>query len=203
MASPDGISWLSKTTSEANNLHACPFAFLICSANRVKTKNQRIATLDFADRNQKGQTFKKAKAPVADTGCRSDHAYRTGAESGFKFTDGKPPQWAWNASSAQHFISEFGLLVVDGAIRNSVSASPLSKRGRTAIGVTKAGEFVVYVVTDNETYARRKTAKELANKMLSLGCTHAVNLDGGGSSQVADNTGVYTSGRYVPGFLCI
>lgn len=122
---------------------------------------------------------------------------------GFQFTDGRPPQWAWNAASAQHFISEFGLLVVDGQIRNSVSASPLSKRGRTAIGITGKGEFVVYVVTDNETYARRKTAKELANKMLSLGCTHAVNLDGGGSSQVADNTGVYTSGRYVPGFLCI
>ena len=41
-------------------------------------------------------------------------------------------------------------------------------------------------------YARRKTAKEPANKMLSLGCTHAINLDGGGSSQVADSTGVYS-----------
>lgn len=135
--------------------------------------------------------------------CDHQQCGKGAALWGFRFEDGKAPAWAWNAISAQNFVSEFGLLVVDGKIRNSVSASPLARRGRTAIGITKAGDFVVYVVTDNEAYSKRKTAKALAEKMLSLGCTYAINLDGGGSSQVADRTGVYTSGRLVPGFIAV
>lgn len=121
---------------------------------------------------------------------------------GFRF-EGNTAKIAWTGSGASNFISEFGLLVIDGAVRCSVTASAGARRGRTAIGITADNKFVVYVVTDNEKYAVKKTAKQLANKMLALGCTQAINLDGGGSSQVADHTGIYTSGRYVPGFICI
>lgn len=122
---------------------------------------------------------------------------------GLRFDDGYPPQWSWGGTGAQNFISEFGLLVVDGKIRNSVSASPKAKRGRTAIGVTPAGEFVIYVVLDTAKRSEKKTAKELAEKMLALGCKYAINLDGGGSSQISDKTGIHTAGRNVPGFVCV
>lgn len=121
---------------------------------------------------------------------------------GFRF-DKNIPKLAWEVGDAKQFISEFGLLVSNGQIANSVKASAHTKRGRTAIGITADNEFVIYVITDNEKYSVKKTAKELANKMLSLGCHQAINLDGGGSSQVADRTGVYTSGRLVAGFICV
>ena len=90
----------------------------------------------------------------------------SGANSwGLRFDDGYPPQWSWGGTGAQNFISEFGLLVVDGKIRNSVSASPKAKRGRTAIGVTPSGEFVIYVVLDTAKRSEKKTAKELAEKI--------------------------------------
>ena len=126
----------------------------------------------------------------------------TDGKRGFRF-DGGAARLAWSGTGAKHFISEFGLLVVDGAVRCSVYASANSRRGRTAIGITANNEFVVYVVTDTEKYAAKKTAKQLAQKMLDLGCVQAINLDGGGSSQIADKTGVYTAGRLVPGFICI
>jgi hypothetical protein len=121
---------------------------------------------------------------------------------GFSF-ERNTAKLAWNCAGASNFISEYGLLVVNGEVNCSVTASAGSRRGRTAIGITDDNKFVVYVVTDDEKYAVKKTAKQLANKMLALGCVQAINLDGGGSSQVADNTGLYTSGRYVPGFICI
>ena len=129
--------------------------------------------------------------------CGKDDGLR-----GFRF-DGGAAKLAWDGTGAKHFISEFGLLVVDGTIRCSVYASANSRRGRTAIGITANNELVVYVVTDNESYAAKKTGKQLAEKMLALGCVQAINLDGGGSSQIADKTGAYTAGRYVPGFICI
>lgn len=121
---------------------------------------------------------------------------------GFRF-DGGEARIAWSGASAPNFISEYGLLVVDGAVHCSVSASKHIRRGRTALGTTISDELVVYVVTDNEKHAAKKTGQQLAEKMKSLGCIQAINLDGGGSSQVADHTGVYTAGRLVPGFICI
>lgn len=121
---------------------------------------------------------------------------------GFRF-DGGEARIAWSGVGAQNFISEFGLLVVGGAVHCSVPASAHVRRGRTALGVTIADELVIYVVTDDEKYAARKTGKQLAEKMKALGCVQAINLDGGGSSQVADHTGAYHTGRYVPGFICI
>lgn len=130
-----------------------------------------------------------------EEGCTDDRR-------GFRF-DGGEARIAWGGAGAQNYISEFGLLVVDGVVRCSVTASARTRRGRTAIGVTISDELVIYVVTDDEKLTAKKTGQQLAEKMKSLGCVQAINLDGGGSSQVADHTGAYTAGRYVPGFICI
>lgn len=134
--------------------------------------------------------------------CNGIQCGRDDGLRGFRF-DGGMARLAWSGVGAGHFVSEFGLLVSDGKVRCSVSASPNSRRGRTAIGYTEQGELVLYVVTDTECYAAKKTAKQLAEKMLSLGCVQAINLDGGGSSQIADKTGAYTAGRPVPGFIAV
>lgn len=55
---------------------------------------------------------------------------------------------------------------------------------RTAIGITPAGEWVLVVVDGRTEMAHSVglTLEELARLMHALGCVHAVNLDGGGSS---------------------
>ena len=134
--------------------------------------------------------------------CNGIERGYTDGKYGFRFDD-NTASLSKGGSGAQHYISEFGMLVMNGEIKCTVSASANTRRGRTAIGYTENNELVIYVVTDGEKYASKKTGKELAKKMLSLGCRHAINLDGGGSSQVADNTGIYASGRYVPGFVAV
>jgi hypothetical protein len=58
-----------------------------------------------------------------------------------------------------------------------------SKHPRTAIGFSAAKDFVYFVVVEGRhTGSVGVTTKELAQVMLYLGATDAINLDGGGSS---------------------
>ncbi|MCL1982691.1 MAG: S-layer homology domain-containing protein [Clostridiales bacterium] len=54
---------------------------------------------------------------------------------------------------------------------------------RTALGIKRDGSIVLYVVDGRQVmHSRGLNLVDLANHMLSLGCTDAFNLDGGGSS---------------------
>ncbi len=57
-----------------------------------------------------------------------------------------------------------------------------SRHPRTAAGMTKNGSLVLLVVDGRQATSRGATLKEIAQIMLDLGCTEALNLDGGGSS---------------------
>lgn len=85
------------------------------------------------------------------------------------------------------------LLIRDGVIRNTYEAelfdgptgiAPDSDQPRTAIGATSDGRIVLFVcegrqMTDG---VAGLLTEDVANVLLDLGCTQAVNLDGGGSS---------------------
>ena len=62
---------------------------------------------------------------------------------------------------------------------------------RTAIGYTKDNDLVLVAVDGREGSSIGLTLVELANLMHSLGCTNAINLDGGGS------TVMYVKGQIV------
>ncbi|MEZ4761958.1 MAG: phosphodiester glycosidase family protein [Calditrichia bacterium] len=57
---------------------------------------------------------------------------------------------------------------------------------RTAVGFT-ADNRVIMLVADgrSSTWSNGVSLPELANIMIELGCVEAMNLDGGGSSQMA------------------
>lgn len=61
-------------------------------------------------------------------------------------------------------------------------ASYTKRHPRTAIGYTSSGEAIICVVEGRSTLSRGVTLEELASLMIKLGCTDAMNLDGGGSS---------------------
>ncbi len=78
---------------------------------------------------------------------------------------------------------------------------------RTAIGMKADGTMMLIVVDgrgDTPTYNKGITLPELADLMISLGCVHAVNLDGGGSSTMfTDGENKITYGRGVSSSLLI
>ncbi|MGE4300603.1 MAG: phosphodiester glycosidase family protein [Victivallaceae bacterium] len=74
-------------------------------------------------------------------------------------------------------------------ITSDPSGVTLSRRSRTAAGVTSSRQKMYVVVVDELGTRYGVTCKELADYMLSLGCYEAINLDGGGSSTMW--TGAY------------
>lgn len=64
----------------------------------------------------------------------------------------------------------------------STSSFSTTRHPRTAAGITRNGSIILVVVDGRQVTSRGASLKELAQVMSNLGCTDAVNLDGGGSS---------------------
>ncbi len=101
------------------------------------------------------------------------------------------PKW----ENVQHIISGGPYLVKDNQIFIDMTAQKLQSIGgrnpRTAIGYTKENDLILAAVDGREGSSIGLTLGELANLMKSLGCTNAINLDGGGS------TVMYVNGQIV------
>jgi exopolysaccharide biosynthesis protein len=101
------------------------------------------------------------------------------------------PKW----ENVKHIISGGPYLVKDKQIYIDMTAQKLQSIGgrnpRTAIGYTKDNDLVLVAVDGREGSSIGLTLKELATLMKDLGCTNAINLDGGGS------TVMYVNGQIV------
>lgn len=101
------------------------------------------------------------------------------------------PKW----DNVKHIISGGPYLVKDNQIFIDMTAQKLQSIGgrnpRTAIGYTKDNDLILVVADGREGSSIGLTLKELANLMKDLGCTNAINLDGGGS------TVMYVNGQIV------
>lgn len=60
--------------------------------------------------------------------------------------------------------------------------SMYARHPRTAVGITAKGKILLVTVDGRTSGSRGVTLEELAKLMQTLGCTHAMNLDGGGST---------------------
>ena len=101
------------------------------------------------------------------------------------------PKW----ENVQHIISGGPYLLKDNQIFIDMTAQKLQSIGgrnpRTAIGYTEDKDLVLVAVDGREGSSVGLTLVELAKFMKSLGCTNAINLDGGGS------TVMYVKGQIV------
>ena len=90
-------------------------------------------------------------------------------------------------AQARQIIAGSDILVRDGkrALDNR-SAFARNRHPRTAVGLADAGKTLVCVVVDGRDApaALGMSLDELSDLMLSLGCSDALNLDGGGSSEM-------------------
>lgn len=102
---------------------------------------------------------------------------------------------AFYQGNAQWAIGVPWTLVIDGAINYTYEKSklvelfshPTSRNPRTMIGQKADGTVVLVVVDGRKTTSLGMTIDQQAQFMLDLGCTLAVNLDGGGSSEMIVN----------------
>lgn len=91
----------------------------------------------------------------------------------------------WN--SAQNGLGSVGgRLIENGEVFSNFEKGSAP---RTAVGVTKEGKTIFYVVDGRQSgYSTGLSLEVLAERMAELGCVNAINLDGGGSTAIA---GVY------------
>lgn len=92
------------------------------------------------------------------------------------------PKW----ENVQHIISGGPYLLKDNQIFIDMTAQKLQSIGgrnpRTAIGYTEDKNLILVAVDGREGSSVGLTLVELAKLMKTLGCTNAINLDGGGST---------------------
>lgn len=101
------------------------------------------------------------------------------------------PKW----ENVQHIISGGPYLLRNNEIFIDLTAERLQSIGgrnpRTAIGYTEDNDLILVAVDGREGSSVGLTLLELAQYMKTLGCTNAINLDGGGS------TVMYVNGQIV------
>jgi len=103
-------------------------------------------------------------------------------------------QWdAYSAVGGGPLLVKDGKSLIDYSTNYELLQSDVYGNGvldpRTAVGYTANGKMILFVCDGRETgIAQGATLDELAELMIELGCTNALNLDGGGSSaMIASN----------------
>lgn len=141
----------------------------------------------FDTTNGGSTTFLKKDGTVV-TQTRSGFTwYRENAGFGLD-EDGNPviiqkPSAGWSSTSHPTMLASGPMLVMNGEeIEQVDKAFTQNRHPRTAIGLTDDNKLIAVVVDGRFSEAHGMSTPELAELMAELGCTSAMNLDGGGSS---------------------
>lgn len=105
-----------------------------------------------------------------------------------------------NMAKYDNFISSCNLIKQEKECSVDGIAWVAGARPRTAIGWKANGKMIIYVTNHNETVAT------VTKNLREAGCVDAINLDGGGSTQISTRNygSIYSpEGRKVQNYLCI
>lgn len=93
------------------------------------------------------------------------------------------PAGTYQVVAGSTIILKDGKATADAEVEGPFQST---KHPRTVAGIADGGKTLVLAVIDGRrpAYAIGMSLKELADLMLGLGCTDAINLDGGGSSEM-------------------
>lgn len=97
------------------------------------------------------------------------------------------PAGGWADDTTHPDILACGpMLIVDGVIPSAhlqaIGSHSTARHPRSAVGVTADSHLILLTVDGRTDLAAGMTCQELAEVMQQLGCTDALNLDGGGST---------------------
>jgi len=152
--------------------------------------NRLIEKPDFISN---GGLFNMTTGDTVTTTVDEGKLIKDGYGSYFGLKIFKDLSFKWEAykqnENIKDFIGASPSLIINGKIdiRNPLDASFMNgKHPRLALGSNDKYFFIV-AVDGRRLTAPGMTIRELAEFMLSLGCTNAINEDGGGSLQLAQN----------------
>lgn len=95
---------------------------------------------------------------------------------------GKPSS-GWQGLTEPVVLAGGPLLLLDGKeLTQLVVDFNTTRHPRTALGITADKKMIVVVVDGRSSQSQGLTIPQLSQLMTALGCTQAINLDGGGSS---------------------
>ncbi|MDM1295661.1 phosphodiester glycosidase family protein [Sphingobacterium sp. N143] len=93
------------------------------------------------------------------------------------------PVAGWNNLSSTAALAGGPLLIQDGKVLEQLNVDfNNSRHPRTAVGLTKDNKLIVAVIDGRSSQSQGVTIPQLGEIMAALGCTSALNFDGGGSS---------------------
>lgn len=136
------------------------------------------------------------------------------------FPDGRLTVHRYNEFTAQDYIDQgatdvlaFGpILIKDGEINGDVYTNFKYEEPRNALGVIEPGHYVGMLVEGRMNHSDGCGLRFMAEKLKELGCTDAMNLDGGGTAamvfmgesvQMGNDGSVRSSERAVPDILAV
>lgn len=95
------------------------------------------------------------------------------------------PSTGWTALTEPVALAGGPLLMLDGKELTQLEvAFNTARHPRTAVGITAENKMIVVVIDGRSSQSQGMTIPQLSQLMAALGCTQALNLDGGGSSTV-------------------
>lgn len=126
---------------------------------------------------------------------------------------------AWEVSASEYVdmgattVVAFGpILVRDGEIQDVDKDAYNYSEPRSCIGVVEPGHYVGLLVEGRKSHSNGATLMQCAEILYNMGCTDAINLDGGNTAamlfmgesvQLAENGGIDTNDRAVPDILAV
>lgn len=126
---------------------------------------------------------------VLSVATHSDYSTDTIASDLMKLSEGDSVTITVTADSAwsdiQYAVGAGQWLVYDGQVQEIKDTVTDTAAARTAVGMKNDGTVVLYTVDEDRDGAYGVRGVTLAKRMQELGCTYAVNLDGGGSTAMA------------------
>ncbi len=107
------------------------------------------------------------------------------------------PTGGWSNNTTHPDIIACGpLLIIDGTIPTahleSIGSHCTARHPRSAIGITSDNHLILLTVDGRTEMASGMTCQELAEVMQQLGCTDALNMDGGGSTTLWGDGELYS-----------
>jgi len=170
-------------------------SFAYSDSTRIKTstfarEQDAIAAINgsyFDVKNGGSVNFFKTGGEVNAHTTQTMPVYRENAAIAID-ASGKPtiirkPEAGWETTALPEVLSSGPLLVFGGEKETMVQqAFNTNRHPRTAIGITKDRHLLLVTVDGRSSEAQGMSNEELAQLMLALGCTEALNLDGGGST---------------------
>jgi exopolysaccharide biosynthesis protein len=95
----------------------------------------------------------------------------------------KKPSGGWDQVNAPYVLAGGPLLVYEGQLVGQLNqVFNTTRHPRTIIGITADNHMLMLVVDGRSSQSQGLTTVQASELMMALGCTSAINMDGGGSS---------------------